>query len=127
MQINIPLFDGFSRKYKVRSAQAQAESKEAELANVEQQVTLEVWKSYQDMRTEAENLKTTKILVQSARQSFNAAQGRYKAGVGNVLELLKAQSDLASAEQGGILALTRWHTARLRLAASLGRLETEDI
>ena len=127
VQINIPLFDGFSRKYKVRSAQAQAESKEAELANVEQQVTLEVWKSYQDMRTEAENLKTTKILVQSARQSFNAAQGRYKAGVGNVLELLKAQSDLASAEQGGILALTRWHTARLRLAASLGRLETEDI
>lgn len=127
VQITIPLFDGFSRKYKVRGAQAKAEGKEAELANIEQQVTLEVWKSDQALRTEAENLKTTKILVHSAKQSFEVAQGRYKAGVGNILELLKAQSDLASAEQQRILALTRWQTARLRLAASLGRLRTDGI
>lgn len=127
VQITIPLFDGFSRKYKVRGAQAKAEGKEAELANIEQQVTLEVWKSDQALRTEAENLKTTKILVHSAKQSFEVEQGRYKAGVGNILELLKAQSDLASAEQQRILALTRWQTARLRLAASLGRLRTDGI
>ncbi|AIY43149.1 Type I secretion system [Collimonas arenae] len=127
LQVNIPLFDGFSRKYKTRGAQAQAESKEAELANIEQQVTLEVWKSHQALRTETENLHSTDILLHSARQSFDVAQGRYKAGVGTILELLKAQSDLASAQQQRILSLTSWQTARLRLAASLGRLQIDGI
>lgn len=127
LQINIPLLDGFSRKYKVRGAQAQAESKQADLENVEQQVMLEVWKSDQALRTEAENLNTTDILLRSAKQSFDVAQGRYKAGVGNILELLKAQSDLASAQQQRIQALTNWQTARLRLAASLGQLRMDGI
>ncbi|WP_442782986.1 TolC family protein [Collimonas fungivorans] len=127
LQVSIPLFDGFGRKYKVRGAQAQAESRQADLENIEQQVMLEVWKSDQALRTEAENLNTTDILLRSAKQSFDVAQGRYKAGVGNILELLKAQSDLASAQQQRILALTSWQTARLRLAASLGRLRMDGI
>ena len=127
LQISIPLFDGFTRKYKARGAQAQADSKEAELAGVEQQVALEVWKSSQALRSEAENLHSTDILLRSARQSFEVAQGRYKAGVGNILELLKAQSDLAGAQQQRILSLTSWQTARLRLAASLGRLRIDGI
>jgi outer membrane protein len=88
---------------------------------------LEVWKSNQALRTEAENLKSIDILLRSARQSFEVAKGRYKAGVGNILELLKAQSDLAGAQQQRILSLTNWQTARLRLAASLGRLRTDGI
>lgn len=127
LQISIPLFDGFNRKYKARGAQAQADSKEAELAGVEQQVTLEVWKSSQALRSETENLHSTDILLRSARQSFEVAQGRYKAGVGNILELLKAQSDLAGAQQQRILSLTSWQTARLRLAASLGRLRMDGL
>ncbi|GAC1321582.1 MAG: hypothetical protein NVSMB28_13410 [Collimonas sp.] len=97
------------------------------MENVEQQVMLEVWKSDQALRTETENLNTTSILLRSARQSFDVAQGRYKAGVGNILELLKAQSDLAAAQQQRIFALTSWQTARLRLAASLGQLQMDRI
>jgi len=127
LRLNIPLTDGFSTKYKVRGAEAQVESKEADLANVEQQVMLEVWQSNQALRTETENLKSTEILLRSARQSFEVANGRYKAGVGNILELLKAQSDLANAQQQRILSVTNWQTARLRLAASLGQLRTDGI
>jgi outer membrane protein len=127
LQVSIPLFEGFGRHYKVREAQAQAESRQAELAGAEQQVSLEVWKSYQAMRTGLENLKATQTLVLSARQSFEVAQGRYKFGVGNIIELLKAQSDLSSAKQQRLLAMARWQTSRLRLATSLGQLGVEDI
>jgi outer membrane protein len=51
---------------------------------------LEVWKSNQALRTEAGNLKSTDILLRSARQSFGVAKGRYKAGVGNILDAVKA-------------------------------------
>ncbi len=127
LQVSIPLFEGFGRHYKVREAEAQAENKQAELANAEQQVSLEVWKSYKALRTGMENLKTTKTLVLSAKQSFDVAQGRYKFGVGNIIELLKAQSDLSSAEQQRLLAAANWQTSRLRLATSLGQLSLDNI
>jgi outer membrane protein len=122
IQVNIPLFEGFGRHYRVMSAQGQAEVKAAELANAEQQVMLEVWKSYQLLSSETENIKATDDLVQSAQQSYKVARGRYKAGVGNMLELLNVQSALSNAEQQRIQSVSNWHTARLKLAASIGKL-----
>jgi outer membrane protein len=122
VQVNIPLFEGLGRSYRIQSAKAQVESKTADLANTEQQISLDVWKSYQSLQTETENLKSTDNLSQSAKQSFNVAQGRYKAGVGTIIELLNAQSSLASSRQQRIKALSNWRTARLKLAGSLGKL-----
>jgi outer membrane protein len=122
LQVNIPLFEGSGRPYRIQSAKAQAEAKSAELANAEQQVSLEVWKSYQSLRTETENLTTTDNLLTSANQSYRVAQGRYKAGVGTIIELLNAQSALADARQQRIKALSNWRTARLKLASSLGKI-----
>lgn len=122
VQMNIPIFEGFGRNYRVQSAQGQAEIKAAELSRLEQQVSLEVWKSYQSLRTEGESMKATEILLNNARQSFLVAQGRFKAGVGNILELLSAQSAVASAEQQRIKSVSNWHAARLKLAANIGKL-----
>jgi outer membrane protein len=122
IQVTIPLFEGFGRNYQVRVAQAQAESKAADLADTEQKVSLDVWKNYQILVMETENLNMTQELLSSARQSFDVARGRYKAGVGNLIELLNAQNALAKAEQQRVQALSNWHVARLKLANSLGRL-----
>lgn len=122
VQVSVPLFEGFGRVYRVRSAEAEVEAKNAEFADAEQRVLLEVWKSYQALRTETESLKATDDFVSSARQSYQVAQGRYKAGVGNILELLNAQSAVANAEQQRIKSRSNWHTARLKLAASVGKL-----
>ena len=122
LQVNIPLFEGLGRSYRIQSAKAQAEAKSAELANTEQQVALDVWKSYMALVTETENLKSTDHLLTSATQSFEMAQGRYKAGVGTMIELLNAQSALADARQQRIKATSNWRASRLRLAASLGNL-----
>jgi outer membrane protein len=127
IQINIPITDGFNRSYQIRGAQHQAEGKAAELADIEQQVALEVWKSERALATLTEDIQTTKILIGSARQSFDVAQGRYRAGAGSILELLKAQSDLAGAQQQGILTLAHWQQARSRLAASLARLTLDGL
>lgn len=111
-----------SRGYRVQSAQAQVESKASDLASAEQKVSLDVWKSYQSLTTETENLTATEELLQSANQSFNVAQGRYKSGVGTIIELLNAQATLAKAKQQRVQALANWRSARLKLAGSLGKL-----
>jgi len=127
IQLRIPLFEGFGRNYKVRQAQAQAESKAIDLAHSEQQISLEVWKNYQILTTETESLKATDELLISARASFKSAEGRYKAGVGNMLELLHAQNALSKANQQHVQNLSNWHIARLKLASSLGLLDMRSI
>ncbi|MBK1889316.1 TolC family protein [Undibacterium sp. 14-3-2] len=122
IQISVPIFDGFSSKYKSRAAQAKIEFAQYELKGAEQKVANEVWVNYQNFLAELSNLETTEILIQSATQSFEVSKGRYKAGIGNILELLKAQSDLSDAKQQRILALAKWKIARYNLAISLGAL-----
>jgi len=122
MQLSIPLFEGFGRGYKVRAASSQVEVRAAKLNQLEQQVALEVWKSYQALNTRQEHIAAASTLLDSARRSFEVAEGRFRAGVGNILELLSAQSAVASAEQRRIEAYAGWQGARLKLAASIGRL-----
>ena len=127
IQVSVSFFDGFLANYQTRVAQAQAEQQAVNLSNVEQQITLDVWKSYQSLKTETEDLATTQDLLQNANQSFDVVQGRYKSGVGSIIELLTAQNTLSSAQKQRIQALSNWHIARLKLAQSLGRLRLWSI
>ena len=126
IQIQIPLFEGFGRTYQVRQAHAQVEVQQYALDEAQRQVGLDVWKSYQSLQTSTQNLRNTATLVQIARQSFEAARHRYTTGVGNILELLNAQSSLSDANKQRIQALTDWRAARLQLAGKIGRLDIVD-
>jgi len=122
MQLSIPLFEGFGRGYKVRAANSQVEQLQAELGKIEQQVMLDVWKNYQALNTRKAHIEAAQTLLESARRSYEVAEGRFRAGVGSILELLGAQSAVANAEQRRIEALSGWLSARLQLAASIGKL-----
>jgi outer membrane protein len=122
LQVNVPLFEGFARKHQVQSAEAESQVRAAELKRVTQQVTLDVWKSYHALISERENLRAAEELVANSKDAFEVAQGRYNAGVGNMIELLNAQNAWSNAKQQNIKSLSAWRTARLKLAASMGRV-----
>lgn len=122
LQLDIPLFEGFTLSYQVRAAQATVENQEANLRDAEQQVTLNVWSSYTTLETDFENLRNTQVLLESATQSYAAAQQRYLKGVGGIIELLTAQTALGNARQRRVQSLSDWRDAKLQLSASLGRL-----
>jgi outer membrane protein TolC len=91
------------------------------------QISLDVWRAYQNLRTATETIKAATSLVSSAEQSSKVALGRYKAGVGNILDTLNAQSALASALQQKIQANLNWNIARATLAQSIGGLDNAMI
>ncbi|WP_404822483.1 TolC family protein [Burkholderia metallica] len=122
IQISIPLFEGFASGYRIAEAKAQADAQEADVRNTELQVSLDVWKSYQSLQTDTANLDNSQHLLDTALHSLDIARGRYKAGVGTFTDLLNAQSALADARRQRVLAVSKWRTARLKLAESLGRL-----
>lgn len=122
IKIDIPLFDGFNRKNQIRQAEAQADLQEQGLRDAQQQVATGIWTSVQSLQTDTDNLRNTDVVLQSAKDTFQAAQHRYRLGVGNILEVLSAQKTLSTSEQQWIQAQLDWRTARLQLAASMGTL-----
>jgi outer membrane protein len=127
IQVTIPLFEGFSRVYQVHQADAQMDRQVDALEEARQHVALGVWNSYQAVRTASAAVDDGRTLLDVATRSFAAAQHRYEAGVGSVLELLNTQTGLANARHQRVQALADWHAARLRLAGSLGKLDVVDL
>jgi outer membrane protein len=72
------------------------------------------------------NLQASGALLSGAQRSLDIARGRYKEGVGSFTELLNAQTAFVDARKQRVLAVSKWRTERLRLAASLGRLGMLD-
>lgn len=126
-QLTIPIFEGFTRTYQVHEATAKVELQRDTVNEVEQRVGLDVWTAYQAVKTATDTLDDTAMLLDVASRSYGAAERRYQVGVGNILELLNAQSSLAAAKRQRIQSLTDWRSARLQLAAKLGRLGMSDL
>jgi outer membrane protein len=121
--LRIPLFAGFSRVYDQRQAVAQADAAAARADLLGQQVVFEVFSSYHSLQTAARQVRTADDLIASAEQSDEVALGRYKAGVGSVLDLLSAQTALADARAQQVLARLGWNTSLAQLAHDAGILD----
>jgi outer membrane protein TolC len=121
--LRIPLFAGFSRLYDERQAAAQADADAARADLLGQQVVYQVFSSYHSLQTAARRVRTAQDLIASAEQSTEVAQGRYRAGVGSVLDLLSAQTALADARAQQVLARLEWNTSLAQLAHDAGTLD----
>ena len=122
IQFKFPLFNGFQSLNNTRKAQDDASASTAQAEGLEQQVILQVWTSYANLKTAAQRLATAHDLLESARQSEEVAAGRYKNGVGNIIDLLTAQSTLASARAQEVQARSDWLESLAQLAHDTGVL-----
>jgi outer membrane protein len=127
INVSIPLFAGYAPSYRIRAAQATAEVRAAQRDRIRLQISLDVWRAYQSLRTANQSIAAAKTFVSSAEESARVALGRYKAGVGNILDTLNAQSALATARQQKIQADLNWNIARATLAQSIGVLDNAMI
>ncbi len=121
--LTVPIFSGFAPTYRTRSAEAQLDSRGAQRDRIRLQVALDVWNAYQNLHTSTQALRTSADLLNSASQSEQVALGRYKAGVGNILDVLNAQSALASARLQRVQTALDWNISRATLAQSMGGLD----
>jgi outer membrane protein len=122
--LQIPVFDGFSREYEVRSARAQYEAGLARVASSEQQITVQVFASYAELQTARQRLTAAVELLTAAAQSADVATGRYREGVGTIVDVLLARAALDQARAEDIQARWEWRIALTQLAHDVGSLDT---
>lgn len=120
--LSIPIFNGFSRQYEVAAAKAQAEAVSALADQTRQQVITQVFISYYTLQTAAQRVTTSDDLLASATQSVQVAAGRYREGVGSIIDLLTAQSALANARAQQVQSRWQWYTSLAQLARDAGVL-----
>lgn len=126
LTLNIPIFTGLSTYYSIQQAEIQAHDARVQVANLEQQIILQVWSSYYALKTATKQLTAARDLLVSAKQSEDVALGRYKAGVGNILDLLSAQNALANARAQEVQARSAWFLALAELAHATGVLRLPE-
>lgn len=119
--VAIPIFD-FSRQYDVAAARAQADAASAFADQARQDVITQVFVSYYALQTAERRVATADDLLASAQQSVQVAAGRYREGVGSIIDLLTAQTALANARAQQVQSRWQWYTALAQLARDAGVL-----
>lgn len=122
--IQMPVFTGFSNQYDVAAASEQYQAAVARTEVTRQQIIQQVFTSYYTMRTATDRVRTAHDLLASAVQSESVARGRYKEGVGSIVDLLVAQSALANARAQDVDTRWQWRTSLAQLAHDVGVLNS---
>jgi outer membrane protein TolC len=120
--LQMPVFTGFTNEYRIRAADADIMAAQARSEVLRQQVLLQVVTAYNTLQTATKRVSTAKELLASAQRSEEVAAGRYREGVGTIVDLLVAQSALASARAQSIQTQWQWRQALAQLSHDVGTL-----
>ena len=123
VQVNVPIFNGGLTRGRVTAAASRQRQTELELSNIRGQVEEDVRLALTTLRTTAVQVRAADESVVLALRELEMARDRFKAGVGDNIEVVTAQTSLANARDAQVTALAQHNAARLNLAAALGRAE----
>ncbi len=121
--LTIPTFQGLAPAYDYMTSRANADAARARAGATEQNVALGVWISFQNVRTASRSVQTSRDLLASAQASAEVATGRYKEGVGSIVDLLTAQAALESARGQEVRSRADFLVSLAQLARVTGRLD----
>lgn len=127
LTVSGPIFTGFRDTNRVRAAEADLEGKRATETTLANQVRLDVWNAYQGYRTNTDALQSAHDAVVSGDANEQLQLGRFKAGVGTMLDVLTAQASAATARQQQASAEHDYLLSKFALGQALGRLAYEPL
>jgi outer membrane protein len=119
---DLPLFTGMARQYSLQASSEQLAAANARAEQTRQQIALQVFTAYYTLQTSTERVRTAADLLASATESESVARGRYREGVGSIVDLLIAQSALADARAQDAQARWQFRGALAQLAHDVGLL-----
>jgi len=122
VSVSLPFLFGM-QEYAVLAAKAQTEAARDQMTALGRGIELQVWTSYYGLKTSEQKIKTARDLLASAQASYDVALGRYKEGVGSILDLLAAQSVLENGRVQLVQAKSDWFLALVQFTHDTGTLE----
>jgi outer membrane protein TolC len=119
---NWDLFTGFDRLNAVREAEATSQAARSELAASELGAIAEVWRAYYDYRAAARKVEFADALLAASQEAYDANLKTYEVGLSDIVELLTAERDLATARYTLVQSRAELLTTAARVAYAAGAM-----
>lgn len=122
LSVNIPIFDGFAKKYKIQQAKFTLQKVENSLDQAKQGIDME--------RTIAKNSLTNAILnmdmqednMKLAEKVYNSEKKKYEGGLGSSFSILQSDTELQQAQSNYFRSLYDAIIAKISYRKALGKL-----
>ncbi len=125
--LSFPLFNGFARPARVRQENLALQNLIQQQESMRQQISLEVWNAFLQVKEAAERVLNSRIFLDNARESRDIAEGEYREGVGSMLDVIDAQTAFVTAEQKLIEALADYKIALTTLNRAVGKKNIREM
>jgi outer membrane protein TolC len=119
LDISYPILDAGRNQGNIRAAEEQVKFDKLDLLRIEQAIRGQVITAYYDLQEADSSIIINQAAVTDAARSLSDAQLQEKAGVGTKFDILRAQVQLATANQNLTSAQGQQQTARKKIAQLL--------
>ncbi len=123
LQLNVPIFDGFQRRSRVRSAKLKVKKAENDLENTKLGIDFQTKSARATLTNSLQTIESRKRTMDLANSVLDLSKKKYKAGVGSNQDVVLAQSDYLQAQNNYFAALQSVINAQADLQKSLGLLK----
>jgi outer membrane protein TolC len=121
--LQVPIFQGGRVRADVLENDALVEQRQAQLADLRDQIESEVRTSLLDVNTAARQVQVAQSSIALASQQLQQSRDRLAAGVADTLEVVQAQEAVAGANEAYLSALYTHNLAKASLAKAAGMAE----
>jgi outer membrane protein len=120
LTLSFNAWDGGLQNGKIKEAEAGVDRARAELEAARQRVLGQVGQAYLQLKNAEQQVLSAQAEEANARETQRLAEGRYKVGLGILLDVLDAQAALLVAQANRVNAQTQLQISRAALARALG-------
>jgi outer membrane protein TolC len=122
LNLNVPIFDGLQRKYKVQQAQLNLRKVDNAVENLKQVIDLQQTVSKESLKNALLNLDAQQRNVQLAENVYNTTKKKFESGIGSSFEVLQADNDWQTAQSNYFTGLYNAIIAKISFQSALGKL-----
>jgi len=120
VNFKLPLFDSGRKAGLTVQALSRLRATEQAMAQLENNIRLEVKQAYDDMQSSAKAIAAAQLSVSQAERVFKLMQSNYQYGAATTLDVVDSQTALALARNTGIVATYEYEMAKARLRLASG-------
>lgn len=123
LNLSVPIFDGFQRKYKIKQAQYTVEKASNSIEQFKQAVDLEHTLSINNLKNAILNMDAQKENLELAEKVYNTTKKKYEQGLGSTFEVLQADTEWQRAQGNYFEALYNAVLAKINYNKATGTLK----
>jgi outer membrane protein TolC len=113
------LFDGGAAKAQAQQAKKNIAIAEVNFAQQRDQIRFNVEQYYAQLRSNLDNVQTSAVALDQAKEALRLARLRFQAGVGTQTDVISAENDLTTAEGNRVTAILDYNRALANLQRTI--------